>query len=83
MFLLTQHLPPFLKDGSTEVPQTPLIGSEGPDIPLIGSAVGGAIGEPAGTGCDQPRAAPGLLPQRPPLRYQSLASYTQRVEMDA
>ena len=82
MLLLTQRFPPFLKGGSPEAPQTPLIGSAGPDTPLIGSAVGSAAGEPAGTSCDQHRAAPGLLPPQPPLHYQSLASYTQRVEMD-
>lgn len=42
--------------GSTEEPQTPLIGSEGPGAPLIGSAVDRAVGEPAGTGCDRHRA---------------------------
>ena len=55
--LLAQPVPPFLPGGSTEAPQTPLIGSEGPDAALIGSAVGRATGEPAGTGHDQHRAA--------------------------
>lgn len=56
---------PFLKDGSPEVPQTPLIGSEGPDTPLIGSAVGGATGEPAGTSTGQPPASAWAWPVTP------------------
>lgn len=32
-------------------------------------ACGGSAAEPAGIGCVQHRAAPDLLPQKPPLQY--------------
>lgn len=83
LLLLTISFPPglphwcFLKYVIIEVPPAFLVG--------LAVSCGGSILEPAGTACVWDRAAPNLLPERPPLQttphYQNLAIYTQYISI--